>query len=186
MRPHLAALALGLGCLLPAQSNQRLPDDGKELEAAQRLRWHGDEAAAQARVRAILERQPDHLEARTFLGYVFFRGRWRLPEEMAYLRRAAGLREAAARAEAAAKEPPPRPPDQPAMAMLKPARPVPRGMPVVVGGYGLFDLRLQWVQNLGFETVPVSFGNGSGRLQLPRTQSVSFGGPIWLPLGFGP
>jgi hypothetical protein len=73
------------------------------------------------------------------------------------------------------------------MATMKPRRQLQQGMPVLVGGYGLFDLRLQWVQNLGFDTVPVSFGTGSpGRLMLPRTQSVSFGGPIWLPLGFGP
>jgi hypothetical protein len=48
---------------------------------------------------------------------------------------------------------------------------------------GLFDLRLQWVQVTGLATVPVGLGVGTGRLQLPTTQSVSFGGTVALPLG---
>ena len=191
MRHSLTAAILGLACLLPAQNAQRSPEPiAKVIEAAQKLRLRGDEVAAQSRMREVLEREPDHLEARAFLGYEFFRGRWRLPEEMAYLRRAAERSEAEARAaEAAAapapaKAPAPSPMNLPVGALLRPQQQP--ANPVVIGGMGLFDLRLQWVQNLGMDTVPVSFGVGApGRIQLPRTQSESFGGGVWLPLGFG-
>ena len=183
MRSTIAAALLGLACLLPGQDSRHTPgSDAKLFESAQRLRWRGEEAAAQARMRELLERKPDHFEARTFLGHQFFKGRWRLPEEIAYLRRAE--RRAAGTPDAA----PPAPPANVAAADREPffiPRRPPARQPASVRGRGLFSLRLQNVRLLGMDTVPVSFGNGSGRLQLPRTQSVSFGGPVWLPLGFG-
>lgn len=43
------------------------------------------------------------------------------------------------------------------------------------------DAQLSRVQ--GIDTVPVSFGTGSGRLQLPRTRSVSIGTTVTVPAG---
>jgi hypothetical protein len=200
MRCLNAALLFALAGLLPAQTAPSGPaSDAKALETALRLRLRGDEAGAQALVRPILERQPDNMEVRLFLGHEFFRGRWRLPEEVALLRRAAEQRNAAdqtaaaaapaAKETATAPETPPtreKDPAAAAMAALRPGLARAQQEPVIAAAYGLFDLRLQWVQNQGFETVPVSFGNGTGRIQLPRTQSVSFNGAAWLPLGFGP
>lgn len=197
MRCLHAALLLALATLLPAQTAPSGPAaDAKALEAALRLRRRGDEAGAQALVRPILERQPDNMEVRLFLGHEFFRGRWRLPEEVALLRRAAQQRNAAEQSvtaatatavkqSAPAREPATREPAA-AMAALRPGLARAHQEPVIAAAHGLFELRLQWVQNLGFETVPVSFGNGTGLIQLPRTQSVSFNGAAWLPLGFGP
>jgi hypothetical protein len=44
-------------------------------------------------------------------------------------------------------------------------------------------LRLQHVRLLGFDTVTVGFGSGTGQLMLPRTESISFGGTVAVPLG---
>src|SRR5262245_33694260 len=115
----LVVASFGLACMLPAQET-RPPAadarvDAKLMSAARRLRARGDEAAAQASARELVERQPDHFEARAFLGQQFFRGRWRLPEEIAYLRRVE-QRELAATApsSAAAPQQPPAPPARPA------------------------------------------------------------------------
>lgn len=110
-------------------------------------------------------------------GYRLHSGRWRLPQEIAYLQRAAAQRAApaaepkapiakAAVAGAAA----------PAAKRDWPQRP--RRATTT----GLFDIRLQHVERLGLDTVPVSFGTGQGRLQLPRTQSISIGTTVALPL----
>ena len=195
MRSLVVAALFGLAFAVPAQEARRALAadaclDAKSMEAARRLRARGDEGAAQARVRELLERQPDHFEARAFLGQQFFAGRWRLPEEIAYLRRA-GRAEAVATAPVPAKAPvpaavpaplpaAPREPLQfPLGAAAPRSRPRPRS-----AAFGMFDIRLQSVRLLGIDTVPVSFGNGNGgRLQLPRTESVSFGGAVCLPLG---
>ncbi|HLQ37710.1 MAG TPA: hypothetical protein VK348_07915 [Planctomycetota bacterium] len=50
---------------------------------------------------------------------------------------------------------------------------------------GILSLRVQQVQLLGMDTVTVGLGTGTGRIQLPRTQSISFGGTVALPLGSG-
>src|SRR5262245_52083612 len=201
MRSIVTAALFGLACTLAAQEARRPPEpdartDARLMETAWRLRGRGEEVAAQARVRELLERQPENFEARAFLGQQFFRGRWRLTEEIAYLRRAE--RDAAA----AAATTPPSKPVEPAAAptpWLPRAREWPLA-PIVAAAspqsgsrprtrsavFGMFDVRLQSVKLLGIDTVPVSFGNGNGgRLQLPRTESVSFGGAVCLPLGFG-
>ena len=43
-------------------------------------------------------------------------------------------------------------------------------------------VRAQQVQLLGMDTVNVGFGTGSGRLMLPRTQSISIGTTVALPI----
>jgi hypothetical protein len=48
---------------------------------------------------------------------------------------------------------------------------------------GILGVQVQHVRLLGFDTVQVGFGNGTGRLMLPRTESVSFGGYVAVPLG---
>jgi len=50
----------------------------------------------------------------------------------------------------------------------------------------ILELRLQKTTLLGFDTVPVSLGvGGTVRLQLPRTQSISIGTTVPVPLGTG-
>jgi hypothetical protein len=57
--------------------------------------------------------------------------------------------------------------------------------PGSLGAYpvALLGLQIQQTQLLGFDTVPVSFGNGQGRLMLPRTRSISIGTTVAVPLG---
>lgn len=109
-------------------------------------------------------------------GYAFYEGRWRLPQEIVYLQRAASRRlsisiPAAPVAAKAAEVQLPRVAGRP-------------GRPLVVrkSTTGIFTIRLQHSQLLGLDTVPVSFGTGQGRLQLPRTQTVSIGTTVGLPL----
>jgi hypothetical protein len=108
--------------------------------------------------------------ARKRQGYVLYEGRWRLPQEIVYLQRAASRR----------------------LTASPPAAPVPVQLPRVAAHgalpmlrkstTGIFTIRLQHTELLGMDTVPVSFGSGMGRLQLPRTQSVSIGTTVGLPL----
>jgi hypothetical protein len=108
-------------------------------------------------------------------GYVFYEGRWRLPQEIVYLQRAASRRLTAS------------PPAAPVPAKASPA-PLPRvaahaGRPQLHRkATGIFTIRLQHSELLGMDTVPVSLGTGTARLQLPRTQSVSIGTTVGLPL----
>ena len=51
---------------------------------------------------------------------------------------------------------------------------------------GILSLNLQKVDLLGIDTVPVGFGVGTpGRLQLPRTRSISIGTTVAVPLSTG-
>jgi hypothetical protein len=109
-------------------------------------------------------------------GYVFYEGRWRLPREIVYLQTAASRFFAASAPAAPA----------PAKAVADvPQRVAPRDRlqqrrrSTVTG---LFTVRLQHVQLLGLDTVPVGFGTGQARLQLPRTQSISIGTTVGMPL----
>jgi hypothetical protein len=108
-------------------------------------------------------------------GFALYEGRWRLPEEVSYLKRAAALRGVAATP--AAKK-----------GAVAPAKrvPVPQRPPVVRGkrarAVGLVAVRAQHTQLLGFDTVTVSLGTGQARLMLPRTQSVSIGTTVAVPV----
>jgi hypothetical protein len=115
-------------------------------------------------------------------GYVFYAGRWRLPREVVYLQRGA-----------AQSYPRPRPAVEPTPQPVKlpledfPARAVRASLPATAlvtcaPSIGLFTLHLQRTELLGLDTVTVGFGNGQGRLQLPRTQSISIGTTVALPV----
>lgn len=107
-------------------------------------------------------------------GYVFYEGRWRLPQEIVYLQQAA-LRRFSATAPAAPKK---APADEPRVASS-------RDRQQAVGRStttGLFTVRLQQVRVVGMDTVTVGVGTGTVRIQLPRTESVSIGTTVGLPL----
>jgi hypothetical protein len=241
--PLMVAPSIGLSALLllalPALAQTAAPEHAargdKQLQIAAAARQKGDEALARRVAREVLSARPDDPAALAFLGYRWFRGRWRLPTEIAYLERAAGAR-------ASASTPPRRTPASPVAAVnaATPSAAVPApkiqaeitrqfrrlwlqddhaaqqardalialarsegiaGLePRVEREYwrarrtlqeaaraatGILTVRLQDVRLLGFDTVTVGFGTGSGRLMLPRTQSVSFGGTVAVPLGFG-
>ncbi len=46
-------------------------------------------------------------------------------------------------------------------------------------------INFQHTELLGMDTVPVSLGTGTVRIQLPRTRSVSIGTTVTVPAGFG-
>ena len=109
-------------------------------------------------------------------GYVFYEGRWRLPQEIVYLQEAA-MRRFSASAPASpvtAKAPAA---DVPRLAAQQ-DRPQLRRSTTT----GLLTVRLQQVQVLGIDTVTVGLGTGSARLQLPRTQSISISTTVGVPL----
>src|SRR5688572_17457351 len=83
--------------------------------------------------------------------FAWYEGRWRLPQEIAYLQRAAALRGAAVV---------PAPKAQPARAP-KPVTKVAR-VPVQKHArlFGLLTVRAQQTRLLGFDTVTVGFGTG--------------------------
>jgi hypothetical protein len=115
------------------------------------------------------------LQALQRQGYRLYEGRWRLPQEIVYLQRAAAQRAAPAVAVPPAKAPV-------AKAAAVAAKPDWLQRPRRATSTGVFSIRLQKVDLLGLDTVPVSFGTGQGRLQLPRTQSISIGTTVALPL----
>ena len=125
-------------------------------------------------------------------GFVFYEGRWRLPGEVAYLKKAASLRTAqpAAAAAAPAENKTPRAaagnarPNRAKAAPAKtPKRAAPASRPLSRSrATGLFTIRAQQTRLLGFDTVTVGLGNGQARLMLPRTESVSIGTTIGVPL----
>lgn len=191
------------GCLC---AQIAVPDDAvaaaKLMQRAEVARQRGDEEVARQCARAVLEFSPEDFAARTFLGQRWYEGRWRLAVEVEYLQRAAAraanadsgvaadagapgavaavadARErdgASMRAEraAVARREAERRAAAAALRELWRARwlELERGR---LGG--LATVRLQHVRLLGFDTVPVGFGTGSGTLQLPRTESISFGG----------
>ena len=107
-------------------------------------------------------------------GYVLYEGRWRLPQEIVYLQQAASRRFSATAPAAPARAPA----DEPRVAS-------PRGRQHAVRRTtttGLFTVRLQQVRVVGIDTVTVGVGTGSVRIQLPRTESVSIGTTVGLPL----
>jgi len=116
--------------------------------------------------------------ARQRQGYVLYEGRWRLPQEIVYLQLAASRRLAGVGATPAA------PASDKAPAVD--AQPVaPRKLPPQTRcstSTGLFTIRMQQVQLLGMDTVTVGVGNGTVRLQLPRTQVISIGTTVDLPI----
>lgn len=140
-------------------------------------------------------------------GYRFYEGRWRLPQEIVYLQRRAAREWAATRPQpetAAPSESAPAgaspvadPATDPDAALRALAEAMERAerdywlrrvrsAPAVPAAIGILELRLQKVDFLGFDTVPVSFGTGGmGTLQLPRTRSISLGTTVALPLGIG-
>jgi hypothetical protein len=101
-------------------------------------------------------------------GFVLYQQRWRLPQEVAYLQRAAHLRGGAAASAGALA------------AGAKRASPVRKGSRTA-RAHGLVTVRAQQVQLLGLEHVTVSVGTGQVRLMLPRTQSISIGSTVSLP-----
>jgi hypothetical protein len=120
-------------------------------------------------------------------GYVFYEGRWRLPREVVYLQRGRALSYPKPNPVAEPTPPPVKMPlaDVPARAVrANPAQYslTPGALVTCAPSIGLFTLHLQRTQLLGLDTVTVGFGNGQGRLQLPRTQSISIGTTVALPL----
>ncbi|HEX6813979.1 MAG TPA: hypothetical protein VF384_20315 [Planctomycetota bacterium] len=109
-------------------------------------------------------------------GFVLYEGRWRLPQEIVYLQEAAMRRfsTSAPAVPAAAKSPGA---DAPQLAASK-DRPRRRGSTTT----GLMTIRLQNVRVVGWDTVTVNLGTGSARLQLPRTEVVSIGTTVGVPL----
>ena len=115
-------------------------------------------------------------------GYVFYEGRWRLPREVVYLQRGAAQSYPKPKPVA---EPTPQPVKMPLAdvpARAPRANPAPSALVTCAPSIGLFKLHLQRTELLGLDTVTVGFGNGQGRLQLPRTQSISIGTTVALPL----
>jgi len=107
-------------------------------------------------------------------GYVFYEGRWRLPQEIVYLQQAALRRFSATAPAAPAKAPAAETPQASSRDRLHSP---PRSTTT-----GLFTIRLQQVRVVGMDTVTVGVGNGTVRIQLPRTESVSIGTTVGLPL----
>jgi hypothetical protein len=199
----------------------------KQFQLAEVARQRGDRALAGQLARNVLVFRPDDFAARTFLGFQWFRGRWRLAEEIAYLDRAAAARGAATSqpAPAAAVDLPRTPAAASTLAEATRLRrqlwqrddhaalkaraelcalAAREGLPDLRAqvereyrrarlaireaersAVGIMSVRLQNVHLLGFDTVTVGLGTGTGRLMLPRTGSVSFGGTVALPLGLG-
>ena len=107
-------------------------------------------------------------------GYVFYEGRWRLPQEIVYLQQAALRRFSATAPAAPAKTP-----------AAEPRVASPRDRqhaPLQSTTTGLFTVRLQQVRVVGMDTVTVGVGTGTVRIQLPRTESISIGTTVGLPL----
>jgi hypothetical protein len=107
-------------------------------------------------------------------GYVFYEGRWRLPQEIVYLQQAASRRFSATEPAVPAKAPAA---ESPQVAPSDRQRPPPR-----TSTTGLFTIRLQQVKVVGMDTVTVGVGTGTVRIQLPRTESISIGTTVDLPL----
>ena len=107
-------------------------------------------------------------------GYVFYEGRWRQPQEIVYLQQAALRRFSASAPAAPAKTPA----DEPRQFSSRDRQPA-KGRSTTTG---LFTLRLQNVRVVGMDTVTVGVGTGTVRIQLPRTESVSIGTTVGLPL----
>jgi hypothetical protein len=107
-------------------------------------------------------------------GYVFYEGRWRLPQEIVYLQQAASRRFSATAPAAPAKAPAAESPQ----ASPRERRHAGRRSTTT----GLFTVRLQQVRVVGMDTVTVGVGTGTVRIQLPRTESVSIGTTVGLPL----
>jgi hypothetical protein len=134
--------------------------------------------------RALAQAAPTGNEALAMKrqGYVFYAGRWRLPREIVYLQR--GAAQSYPRPKPAV-EPTPQPVRMPlADVPLRPVRTVlpASALMTCAPSIGLFTLHLQRTELQGLDTVTVGFGNGQGRLQLPRTQSISIGTTVALPL----
>lgn len=110
-------------------------------------------------------------------GFVRYEGRWRLPQEIEYLKRAAALRAAAAAPAPGKAAPVTAEPARAPKPAAKPARPLVRK----TTSTGLLTVRAQHTQLLGFDTVTVGFGTGQGRLMLPRTQTISIGTTVAFP-----
>ena len=129
-------------------------------------------------------------------GFVYYEGRWRLPGEVAYLKKATSLRTARPAAAAAApdavdnKGKTPRAaagkarPNRAKAAVAKtPKRVAPASRPLSRSRTtGLFTIRAQQTRLLGFDTVTVGLGNGQARLMLPRTETVSIGTTVGVPV----
>jgi hypothetical protein len=187
----------------------------RRAESAQRA---GDEARATKLAREVLDGNPDDAAARALLGYRRFEGRWRLPQEIAYLERAASARGAPKAQPAAVVATTPSPEVVRRIERLQrrlyvaDERSAVRARDDLVAfgrregldGFddrverefwrarlavrearavaGRLSVRVQHTRLLGFDTVNVGFGNGTGRVMLPRTESISIGGSIPLPL----
>lgn len=186
------AVAALLSCLSAFAAAQKADAEalGRMLNRAANLRSHGDNDGAVRLARAVLDLDPDHAQTRAFLGFRRFDGQWRMPQEIDYLLQARAAKDsAAAPAAVAVAAPGAAPAPGSAAAVDRAARDLvrafgpPRVALVRVPAIGLLDLRLQRSQITGVDTVTVGFGNGTGRLQLPRTECVSFGGAVAVPLG---
>jgi hypothetical protein len=134
--------------------------------------------------RALAQAAPTGNEALAMKrqGYVFYAGRWRLPREIVWLQR--GAAQSYPRPKPAVEPAPP--PVQMPLADV-PARPARASLPATAlvtcaPSIGLFTMHLQRTELQGLDTVTVGFGNGQGRLQLPRTQSISIGTTVALPV----
>lgn len=114
------------------------------------------------------------IAARKLQGYVLYEGRMRLPQEIIYLQQAASRRFSATAPAAPAKAPA----DEPRVASSRDRQRAVRRSTTT----GLFTIRLQQVRVVGMDTVTVGVGTGTVRIQLPRTESISIGTTVGLPL----
>lgn len=204
-------------------------DVDAELQLALWCRDHGLVATMRRHARAVLALQRDHETARELLGHIrvrgrwlpyeqgmrtlgyrHYQGRWRRPEEIEYLKRAARQRARAAEVQeridrlAIALADPDEARSAAALQSLRVLARTEKRPDLAAAAQrdywrcrvawmraaarqnttAIVGLRLQHVELLGIDTVPVSFGTGGGgRLQLPRTRSISFGGTVAIPVG---
>lgn len=151
----------------------------------------------------------DVVESKVTAGYRWYDGRWRLPQEIRYLRRGrpavVGERDGSSPIDSAwfcelsprrALHARDRLLDiarragneelelQVRRAWQRRARALTTTAPrsTFVRSTALLGLHVQQSELLGWDTVPVSFGTGQGRIMLPRTRSISIGTTVGVPV----